>query len=1015
MAVAFLNTGARIGNCSIKVGKGVKEIKEVGFDTAILADTNFLNFLRFYYECKNSDIKPIIGVVFSYKKVKYLLIAKNFQGFKAISKMDSLKVLEKDPNVIRVLVGFQDPKKLKGVEVDFVGVEKFPSPTKTILETFSKKHNIPLIPVSFPTHLKGEEFTAMAMKAVAEGMLLEDVQNKGLINPDNHLLTLEDMKNSFSEDMLSDLEKISSMCEDDYSFGHPIAPNYKFLKNLIKKLQEQNPKIPNDLSEDRVFAYVARLGLKERDLWHKKEYRDRLEHEISIIQKMGFSGYMLIVQDIIQTAHELNVPTGPGRGSAAGSLVAYAMKITDLDPLPYGLLFERFLNPERVTMPDIDMDFCQAGRQKVLDKVAEKYGAENIAQIVTFGTFGARGGIRDAARIVGLNLQVADRLSKLIPETPGISLEEGYKQSKKDIDKMIASNPLVKKTLTYTKKLEGHIRHLGVHAAGVVLTNEPVYTKCPIINVNGTQVVSLDGKYLEDVDLIKFDFLGLKTLTFIDKALNLIKKNYGVEIEFNSYNMNDKKTFEMISTGNTDGIFQIESDGMKQLCKDIQPKRFEDLVALIALYRPGPMDSGMLDDFVKRASGEKKVEYFSPEFEPYLKPILEPTYGVIVYQEQVMQIVQSIGGFSLGEADVIRRAMGKKDIKYMKEKAEQFANGAVAKGLPRKKAVELFQLIEKFAGYGFNKSHSAAYAMIGYQTAYIKAHYPKEFYTALLSIENSEKNFDKVAKYIASASKFNITISNPDINTSGFDFELKGNTIYYGLSAIKGVGSGAEVVINNRGEGYKNFEDFVNKTIINPKKIEVEVKGKKVLKAQKLNKRVFEGLVIAGALDSFGYSRKALLDNATAILKVKKIEDLKKIDLSAPEFAFNELVKEEIKKVGFVITDPFKVHEKTLNELDIPLLSDLKEGKNDIVILPIDITIRTAKKTGNKFAIIKVVYKGDTIEVLAFKNAFVEAETMKVGKPYILEVSFNKGTVFLNKVKEYSEGMLLSTFSVSQK
>ncbi len=531
--------------------------------------------------------------------------------------------------------------------------------------------------------------------------------------------------------------------------------------------------------------------------------------------------------------------------SAAGSLVAYSLEITDIDPIPYGLLFERFLNPERVSMPDIDMDFCQSRRGEILDYVVEKYGRHNVAQIITFGKLLAKGVIRDVARVLDMPYSKADAMAKLIPDELGINLEKSLAKEPK-IQELLDRDKEAKRVWKYAVALEGLNRNAGTHAAGVVISNEELWKKTPLFKPTGldTLATQYNGKYVEDVDLIKFDFLGLKTLTVVEEANKLVEKRYGSRINFQEKDVDDKGVYELIQTGNTVGLFQIESAGMQDLNFRLKPNNFEDIIAVLALYRPGPMESGMLDDFIERKHGRAEITYVFKE----LEPILKPTYGVIVYQEQVMQIVQTIGGFSLGGADLVRRAMGKKIKEEMDKLQNQFADGAVEKGHDRDTAMELFDLIVKFAGYGFNKSHSAAYALITFYTTYLKKYHPTEFMSALLTLEKD--NTTKVVKYVDEVKRMGIGLLPPDINKSDLVFtpsvQEDKEVILFGMGALKGAGDVAiKSILKTRQEGeFSDLSDFISR-----------------IDSSKVNKRVIEALIKSGALDIFEYSRKALLNN----------------------------------------------------------------------------------------------------------------------------------------------------------
>ena len=551
-------------------------------------------------------------------------------------------------------------------------------------------------------------------------------------------------------EVIENTQEIVDKCNLEIKLGNPTPPNFKFTLEYAKERNLTLPEPENRYSfkNDAVFfEHECRKGLEERlkfvpENLHE-EYRKRLEIEIGIINKMNFPGYMMIVWDFINEAKRRGVPVGPGRGSAAGSLVAYSLKITDLDPIPYNLLFERFLNPERVSMPDIDVDFCQSRRGEIIDYVTQKYGKFNVAGVITFGKLLAKGVIRDVARVCDMPYAEADAMAKLIPDELNITLKDAYDKEPK-IAELISQNPKAAKIWKFALDLEGLNRNAGQHAAGVVISNEELWNKTPLFRQPNSPedrfVTQYSLKYLEDVDLIKFDFLGLKTLTVIDNAIKLVKQRTGKDIIWEQVDKNDSGVYKMIQSGQAIGIFQIEGEGMRKLGTSLRPDCFEDIVAMLALYRPGPMESGMLDDFVKRKHGEAEITYAFKE----LEPILAPTYGVIVYQEQVMQIVQAIGGFSLGGADLVRRAMGKKIKEEMDRLKGEFVKGAEAKGLNGQKADDLFELIVKFAGYGFNKSHSAAYAYVTFQTAYLKAYYPAEFMAALLTSE--ESNVDKIVQ-----------------------------------------------------------------------------------------------------------------------------------------------------------------------------------------------------------------------------------------------------------------------------
>ena len=597
--------------------------------------------------------------------------------------------------------------------------------------------------------------------------------------------------------------------------------------------------IQTEESLEEHFERLAKEGLEERfdgphfrqmrsqDNWESETapaYRQRLQEEIDMIHKTGFAGYFLIVSDFIKWAIEHNVPVGPGRGSGAGSLVAYSLKITNIDPIPYNLLFERFINPERISMPDFDIDFCQNGRAKVIEYVTEKYHPDNVGQIITFGKLQPRAVIKDVSRVFGLTFSEADMISKLIPEELGITLKRSLKREPK-LKELIANDPKVKQIFNISLRLEGLYRHAGIHAAGVVITNRPLVEYCPLFKgAKGEKVIQFDKDFAEKIGLVKFDFLGLKTLTVIDHAVSIIRRDSDPKFDIEEIGIDDESVYQFISEGKTAGVFQLESSGMIELCKKIKPNSLEEITAINALYRPGPLESGMVDDFIDIKHGRKETVYPFPE----LEPVLKDTYGVIVYQEQVMNIARIIAGYTLGQADMLRKAMGKKQFDEMERHRKIFIEGAKKKGFNPVKAEKLYELMAKFAAYGFNKSHALAYALIAWQTAWLKKHYPVPFYTALLSAELNNK--DKITQYIGDAQKSDIEILPPDINESLWNFNAIGANIRFGLGAIKNVGTAAvEAIVEERDKNgnFKSFVDFcerVDPTLVNKRSIEFLIK-----------------------------------------------------------------------------------------------------------------------------------------------------------------------------------------------
>lgn len=812
-----------------------------------------------------------------------------------------------------------------------------------------------------------------------------------------YVKTSEQMSELFADipEAISNTQDLANKCNLELKLGDPTPPNFKFTREYAKEFDITLPQEKVEFSfenDDLVFEHLCRKGLEERlkfvDENKHDEYKARLETEIKIIKEMKFSGYMLIVHDFIKVAKDKNIPVGPGRGSAAGSLVAYALKITDIDPLPYNLLFERFLNPERVSMPDIDVDFCRDRRDEVIDYVIDKYGSDKVAQVSTFNKLLAKGVIRDVARVLDISLQDVDEFIKLVPEELKITLDEAYEKEPK-IKEFIEKHPKGKELWEYAKALEGLNRNAGMHAAGLVISNESLWNKTPLFRQSKNDERHLITQYskdhLEDVDLIKFDFLGLKTLTLIHNAIKLIKERYNKDIVWESIDVNDSKVYKTIQSGNTLGIFQIESDGMQSLNARLKPENFEDLIAVLALYRPGPMESGMLDDFIDRKHGLKKIIY------PFdvLKEVLEPTYGVIVYQEQVMQIVQIIGGFSLGGADVVRRAMGKKDPEKMAKLKDEFANGAEKQGYNRAKAEDLWELIVKFAGYGFNKSHSAAYGLITFQTAYLKTYYPSEFMAALLTSEQNK--IENVAMYIEEMKKMNIKLLPPRINKAISEFsaikqEDGTEAIVYGLGAIKSVGRPAiENILELRSKNgdFKDLHDFLSK-----------------IDTAKINRRTLEGFIKAGSFDDFGFTRKCLFNNLDTLAEsARKMAEVRKNSASSlfgaeelnadtkinivvdnSEFEAMEKLGYEKEILGIYISGhPLDKFFEEINGIEYTKSIDfenLKGGGEILSIGKVENFKSLMSKSGKRYGILEILDFYSSFETTIFESHIEEIETI---------------------------------------
>ena len=735
---------------------------------------------------------------------------------------------------------------------------------------------------------------------------------------------------------------------------------------------------PKDKSQGEFLRELCEAGAKKRfDQQLSSIYMERLEHELKIIQEMAFTSYFLIVWDFIHYAKQNNIPVGPGRGSAAGSLVSYLLEITDIDPIKYGLLFERFLNPKRKELPDIDIDFCYVRRPEVINYVTKKYGQENVAQIITFGTMQARAVVRDVGRVMGMSYADVDKIAKMIPPDPSISLREAL-DSESELNHLVKTDEQIKKLFEIALPLEGLFRHASVHAAGVVIADSALNDYMPLFKSGDGQITTgFSMEALGKIGLLKVDFLGLRTLTVIKQTIELIKQTREMSIDIDEINLSDQKTFKMLCSAQTIGVFQLESSGMRDLLRKLEPERFEDLIALLALYRPGPIGSGMLDDFIKRRHGQVAVRYDHKK----LESILNGTYGIIVYQEQVMQIASQLGGFTLASADRLRRAMSKKIPEVMEEQRKNFILGCKNNGITEHTANKIFDLILYFSGYGFNRSHSAAYAMISYRTAYLKANFPVEFMTALLTSERD--NTDKIVEYVNEANRMGLNILPPDINTSEAEFKaVDDKNIRFGLLAIKNIGSGAiESIVEARGKGgnFSNLEDFCSRVDL-----------------RLVNRKVVESLIKAGALDSLGMSRAGMmwgldkvLNLASRIQREKATGQLSFFDFGDTQDAFRgltgisqirewpepQLLAFEKDMLGFYVSGhPLARYAKNLSRFRFCSIADLKKRSHGeeikVVGLIIKIKQTTTRAKGEKMAILKLEDLEGIVEVLVFPQAF---------------------------------------------
>jgi len=795
------------------------------------------------------------------------------------------------------------------------------------------KHNIPVVATNAVRFISPEDFKTHEIRAaIAEKMTIDEYRNTRnfLYTPEQYLKTPEEMMELFSDipSAISNTVAIAQRCNVDILLGKNFLPQFPVPQGMTEASFLESASL-SGLEERLDFLY----GLNNPDIKNiRKAYDERLAFELNVINQMGFPGYFLIVSDFIQWSKDNYIPVGPGRGSGAGSLVAYALKITDLDPLKYDLLFERFLNPERVSMPDFDVDFCMDRREEVIKYVADKYGHKSVSQIVTFGTMAAKMVVRDVARALGYPYMVGDKISRMIPHKPGTKLQEALEENT-DFKMAYENDPEVREVLDHSLKLEGLTRQTGKHAGGVIISPTVLTDYTPTYSeADGSSFVSqFDKNDVELAGLVKFDFLGLRTLTIVDWAINAINakklKKGEKPINILSIPMDDEKVFKLLQNADTTAVFQVESNGMKDLLKRLKPDCFEDLIALVALYRPGPLESGMVDNFINRKHGREELAFPDVNYQhESLRGILEPTYGIILYQEQVMQIGQILAGYSLGGADMLRRAMGKKKPEEMAKQRSIFKDGAIKNGVDGDLAMKIFDLVEKFAGYGFNKSHSAAYALISYQTAWLKVHYPAEFMAAVLSSDMD--NTEKVVVYIDECRKMGLEIAPPRLNDSEKQFVAsdKGEVIY-GLKAVKGLGGSAiDEILEERNKNgkFESLYDFCMRC--NP------------------NKRMLEAGIYAGVLDGMGPHRAALMESyASAQLigkQAKKLAELPQHDLfgsvtedeniirfkETPEWPEKQRLMGERKTLGLYLTGhPIDENEEELKGIIDGKLAELTE------------------------------------------------------------------------------------------
>lgn len=878
-----------------KIDPLIKRVKELGMDAVALTDHGALyGIVEFYKSAKKNGIKPILGVETyvaprdrfskesSEKYYHLILLCENEKGWKNLIKLVSKAHLEGfyyrprvDKDLLRehheglialsaclggeigqaLLAGKPDEAKRVAEEYEsifgkgnyFLEIQKHPhEPESERIEApliaLSETTGIPLVATQDSHYLRSEDNEYHdVLLAVQTGNKLADDDRMSMKKDDFSVLSPEAMAEKFAHipGAVAWTAEIAARCNVELELGKVLLPDFP----------KPDEKTANEYLRDLIEEGLPKKIPPEAQT---KEVRDRLGYEMGVIEKTGFADYFLIVQDLISWAKMHGIAVGPGRGSAAGSLVSYVLDITDLNPLTYGLLFERFLNPERIQMPDIDIDFADTRRDEVLAYAREKYGEDRVARIITFGTMAARAAIRDAGRAMGYSYAFCDQIAKLIPFNPTQGMKEGWLDEclKKvaELRTLYDTNPDAKKLIDTARHLEGVARHASVHACGTVIAKEPLTERVPIQFApqdKDTAITQFEMHAIEDLGLLKIDLLGLKNLSIIEDTVRLVKELRGETLNISQIPLDDKKTFSLLQKADTTGVFQFESSGMRRYMKEIGPTVLEDLIALVALFRPGPME--LIPSFIKRKHGEEKITYLHPK----LEPILKNTYGIGVYQEQMMQIARDLGGYTLPEADTLRKAIGKKIKSLLDEQSEKLTNGMIKNGIPERTAKAIWELFPPFARYGFNKSHAACYALIGYQTAYLKAHYPEEFMAALLNAEVND--IERISFLIQEAKQSGIQILPPDINKSFVSFTPDGEKIRFGLEAVKNVGTEiTRAIIDERTRRgpFKSFEDVLMR-----------------IQHKDLNKKSLESLVKAGAFDSLGIERNQALQNMDDILR----------------------------------------------------------------------------------------------------------------------------------------------------
>jgi DNA polymerase-3 subunit alpha len=1030
---------------ALKCKNLMERAKKYNFSAIGITDHGAMyGIIDFYETAKNYGIKPILGIEIyltsgsRFEKTSknnplfhLILIAENEEGYKNLIKISTLGFLEGfyyKPRVDKELLSkyhrgiialtsclkgeiptliledkIEEAKKKAGEYQEIFGKENFyfelqdqnlqeqKKLNNTLIE-LSKKLSIPLVATNDVHYLeKKDAYPHDVLLCIQTQTTLDQKQRMRFNSDEFYFKSAEEMWEIFKDipESIKNTKEIASRCNVNLEFDKVLLPDYKL------SLEFNSP--------EEYLRKLAEEGLKNKYKKITEDLRNRLEYELKIITEKGFASYFLIIRDIVKFAKEKGIPVGPGRGSAAGCLTSYVLGITNIDPISYNLFFERFLNPERKSFPDIDLDFCDKRRDEVIQYIIEKYGKDKVAQIITFGTMAARAAIRDVGRVLKIPYPQVDKIAKVIPQN--ISIEEAL-EIIPEFRNFYESEPLYKKLIDTAKSIEGLIRHASTHAAGIVISPFPLIEYVPLQRTEAgifTTQYSMDA--LAKIGLLKMDILGLRNLSVIEESVSLVERRRGIKLKIEEIPLDDEKTYQLLSSGNTLGVFQMESQGMRNLLRELKPEKIQDIIALIALYRPGPLRSGMPSDFIKRKQGIVPIVYPHPK----LESILKETYGVIIYQEQVMQIANILSGFTLSQGEILMKAMSKKKPEEMEKLKDAFIEGAQKNKISKKKAEQIYELMEKFAGYGFNKSHSAAYALIAYQTAYLKANYPLEFMTALLN--SVSDNLDDVAKYVRECENLNIPVLTPDINESDVNFSIVDNSIRFGLSAIKNVGKAAEEIVKTRKrEGiFSSISDFLEK-------VDLRV----------VNKKVIESLGKAGVFDSIEKNRALLLNKLDKILqdaqekKSKKslaqqtslfpeIEfEEKEVEEDSKNFSEEELLSMEKEMLGiYVSSHPLKNIQDKVKKIithNFEELSEIPDGTDTTVVGIINSLKKIKDKNGNNMVFLQLEDLTGKGEVIVFPKIYEKCYSfLKPDKIIIVRGKINKKDVFLSKIGEKEE------------